>query len=196
MIGATITMYAAVSQRQKEIGVLRAIGFSRLGIMTSFLLESLVLALGGGLLGGLAALGMGTVYPAIMQRLRQSKYETARREYLTNLKEKYHAKIYLEKPLSYVKNLGLDYGGEKGVNAEFLDGIEGLKLAGARAAGRCRWRSRWTGWRCRRPGWPRPARRAAPTAGPMRTTWPPWPVIVTARVRRAAFSTRTLAPDM
>ena len=66
MIGATITMYSAVSQRQKEIGVLRALGFSRFGIMASFLLESLVLALGGGLLGAIAALGMGLVKFSMM----------------------------------------------------------------------------------------------------------------------------------
>lgn len=45
------TMYAAVARRAKEIGTLRVLGFSRLSIMTSFLAESLLLALLGGLLG-------------------------------------------------------------------------------------------------------------------------------------------------
>ena len=44
MIGATITMNAQVANRQREIGTLRALGFSRRSILTSFLLESLVLA--------------------------------------------------------------------------------------------------------------------------------------------------------
>ena len=37
MIGAVITMQAAVSQRQREIGTLRALGFSRFSILISFL---------------------------------------------------------------------------------------------------------------------------------------------------------------
>jgi putative ABC transport system permease protein len=61
MIGATITMYAAVANRQKEIGTLRALGFSRSSILTSFLLEAIILALLGGVVGALASLGMGFV---------------------------------------------------------------------------------------------------------------------------------------
>jgi ABC-type antimicrobial peptide transport system permease subunit len=51
MIGATITMYAAVATRTGEIGTLRALGFRRGAILTAFLGESLLLALVGGLLG-------------------------------------------------------------------------------------------------------------------------------------------------
>jgi len=61
MIGAMITMYAAVANRQREIGTLRALGFSRTSILGSFLLEAIVLALGGGILGAVASLGMGFV---------------------------------------------------------------------------------------------------------------------------------------
>ncbi len=50
------TMYAAVARRSKEIGTLRVLGFSRAAILTSFLLESLALALVGGLLGILLVL--------------------------------------------------------------------------------------------------------------------------------------------
>ncbi|HSO39364.1 MAG TPA: ABC transporter permease [Labilithrix sp.] len=56
MIGATITMNAQVANRQREIGTLRALGFSRRGILLSFLLESLVLSLMGGVVGAIAAL--------------------------------------------------------------------------------------------------------------------------------------------
>jgi putative ABC transport system permease protein len=56
MIGATITMNAQVANRQREIGTLRALGFSRRGILLSFLLESIVLSLIGGGVGAVAAL--------------------------------------------------------------------------------------------------------------------------------------------
>lgn len=45
------TMYAAVARRSKEIGTLRVLGFSRRSILLSFLLESVMLAVLGGLLG-------------------------------------------------------------------------------------------------------------------------------------------------
>jgi len=51
MIGAAITMYAAVAQRTAEIGTLRALGFRRRAILAAFLVESLLLALVGGVVG-------------------------------------------------------------------------------------------------------------------------------------------------
>ena len=45
------TMYTAVARRTKEIGVLRMLGFSRGSILSSFLIESLLLSLLGGALG-------------------------------------------------------------------------------------------------------------------------------------------------
>jgi putative ABC transport system permease protein len=56
MFAAANTMYAAVSSRAREIGTLRALGFGRGNILLSFLIESVVLCLGGGLLGCLATL--------------------------------------------------------------------------------------------------------------------------------------------
>lgn len=56
MFAAANTMYAAVASRGREIGTLRAIGFSRSSILFSFLVESMVLCLLGGLLGCLATL--------------------------------------------------------------------------------------------------------------------------------------------
>ena len=58
MIGAMITMHASVAHRQREIGTLRALGFSRTSIMLSFLVESIALALIGGVVGAVASLGM------------------------------------------------------------------------------------------------------------------------------------------
>lgn len=66
MIGAAITMYGAVANRKREIGVLRALGFSKSAIMFSFLLESVLLALLGGALGILAALSMQWVKFSMM----------------------------------------------------------------------------------------------------------------------------------
>jgi putative ABC transport system permease protein len=51
MIGAMITMYAAVANRVGEIGTLRAIGFQRRSILGAFLLEALFLGLIGGVAG-------------------------------------------------------------------------------------------------------------------------------------------------
>ena len=57
MIGAMITMYGAVANRTTEIGTLRALGFYRRSILLAFLLESLFLSLGGGVIGlGIASL--------------------------------------------------------------------------------------------------------------------------------------------
>jgi ABC-type antimicrobial peptide transport system permease subunit len=51
IIGAMITMYAAVATRTAEIGTMRALGFQRLSILSAFLFESLLLGLIGGLIG-------------------------------------------------------------------------------------------------------------------------------------------------
>lgn len=55
MIGAMITMYAAVATRTAEIGTMRALGFQRRSILWAFLVESLLLGLVGGLAGLLFA---------------------------------------------------------------------------------------------------------------------------------------------
>jgi len=61
-LGATFaalnTMYAAVGTRAREIATLRAIGFGGLPIVVSIMLEALVLALAGGLLGAAIAFTM------------------------------------------------------------------------------------------------------------------------------------------
>ena len=55
VIGATITMYAAVANRVTEIGTLRALGFQRKSILGAFIIEALLLGLCGGFLGVFAA---------------------------------------------------------------------------------------------------------------------------------------------
>ena len=56
VFGAMNTMYAIVASRTREIGTLRALGFSRWSILVSFVIESTLLALAGGLLGCLLAI--------------------------------------------------------------------------------------------------------------------------------------------
>jgi putative ABC transport system permease protein len=58
-LGATFaalnTMYAAVGTRAREIATLRAIGFGGTPVVVSVMIEALVLALAGGLIGALLA---------------------------------------------------------------------------------------------------------------------------------------------
>lgn len=51
ILGAMITMYAAVSNRTSEIGTLRALGFGRRDILFAFIMESLLLGSVGGVVG-------------------------------------------------------------------------------------------------------------------------------------------------
>lgn len=61
VVGAMITMFAAVAQRVGEIGTLRALGFQRNAVLIAFLLESLLLSLVGGVIGLFAAAWMQAV---------------------------------------------------------------------------------------------------------------------------------------
>ena len=51
MIGAMITMYAAVASRVVEVGTMRALGFQRRSVLAAFLVESVLLAIAGGVAG-------------------------------------------------------------------------------------------------------------------------------------------------
>lgn len=55
IFGALNTMYSAVAARTREIATLRALGFGSGAVVVSLLLESLLLALAGGVLGGALA---------------------------------------------------------------------------------------------------------------------------------------------
>jgi putative ABC transport system permease protein len=55
MFGALNTMFAAVAGRAREIATLRAIGFSGLPVVVAVMLETMLLALIGGVIGGIAA---------------------------------------------------------------------------------------------------------------------------------------------
>jgi putative ABC transport system permease protein len=66
MIGAMITMYSSIANRGREIGTLRALGFTRKQILSSFLFESILLAVIGGIVGAAASLLMGFVKIGIL----------------------------------------------------------------------------------------------------------------------------------
>lgn len=56
VLGAANTMLAAVGARTHEVGVLRSLGFSSLGILLGFLLEAALIGLVGGVIGCLLVL--------------------------------------------------------------------------------------------------------------------------------------------
>jgi ABC-type lipoprotein release transport system permease subunit len=58
IFGGMNTMYAAVARRGREIGVLRVLGFSRANVLASFVIESVMLALIGGVGGELLAIAV------------------------------------------------------------------------------------------------------------------------------------------
>ena len=55
VFGAVNTMYTAVASRTREIATLRALGFSSVPVVVSVMTESLLLSVGGGLMGGILA---------------------------------------------------------------------------------------------------------------------------------------------
>lgn len=55
LLGALNTMYNAVASRGREIATLRALGFGAAPVVCSVLMESILLALAGGIVGGLGA---------------------------------------------------------------------------------------------------------------------------------------------
>jgi putative ABC transport system permease protein len=57
--GGMNTMYAAVARRTREIGVLRTLGFGRGSVLASFMFESVILAVAGGIIGELLAISLG-----------------------------------------------------------------------------------------------------------------------------------------
>ena len=56
IFGALNTMYSAVSERGREIAVMRALGFGAIAVVFSFLIEALLISLVGGAIGCVAVL--------------------------------------------------------------------------------------------------------------------------------------------
>jgi putative ABC transport system permease protein len=55
VFGAVITMYTAVASRTREIATLRALGFGSVPVVFSVLVESILLGIVGGVIGGAIA---------------------------------------------------------------------------------------------------------------------------------------------
>jgi ABC-type lipoprotein release transport system permease subunit len=64
--GAANTMYASVQARTAEIGTLRALGFSRLAILSAFQVEAIVLAAIGFALGAVLALALSALLGVLL----------------------------------------------------------------------------------------------------------------------------------
>ena len=58
VFGALNTMYSAVAERSREIGTMRALGFGAGSVVTSFVIEALLISFIGGLVGCVAVLPM------------------------------------------------------------------------------------------------------------------------------------------
>ena len=71
-LGIANTMYTAVLERTKEIGVLKALGARSRDVMLLFLAEATGIGLAGGLIGALVAVGLGRLGNAAVDRLTQS----------------------------------------------------------------------------------------------------------------------------
>lgn len=61
VFGAMNTMYGLVASRTREIGTLRALGFSRTSVMVAFMIESAFLAFVAGVIGCVLALPVNTM---------------------------------------------------------------------------------------------------------------------------------------
>lgn len=66
VFGALNTMYSAVSERGREIATMRAVGFTGGAVVFSFLVEAVLIALVGGLLGCLAVLPLNGLTTSTM----------------------------------------------------------------------------------------------------------------------------------
>jgi macrolide transport system ATP-binding/permease protein len=71
-LGIANTMYTAVLERTKEIGVLKALGARRRDVLLIFVAEAAFIGLAGGLVGILIAVGLGRLGNAAVDRLTQS----------------------------------------------------------------------------------------------------------------------------
>jgi len=66
-IGIMNIMLATVTERTREIGIRRAIGARRRDITQQFLVETIVLSIGGGLTGALGGLACSPIFALVMK---------------------------------------------------------------------------------------------------------------------------------
>jgi macrolide transport system ATP-binding/permease protein len=70
-LGIANTMYTAVLERTKEIGVLKALGARRRDVLLLFVAEAAVIGLAGGLIGAIVAVGLARLGNTAVDRLTQ-----------------------------------------------------------------------------------------------------------------------------
>jgi putative ABC transport system permease protein len=70
-LGIANTMYTAVLERTKEIGVLKALGARSRDVLLLFVAEAAVIGIAGGLIGTLAAVGLARLGNTAIDRLTQ-----------------------------------------------------------------------------------------------------------------------------
>src|SRR5262249_14264278 len=66
VFGALNTMYSAVGERGREIGIMRSLGFSWVAVIFSFLVEALLISFVGGALGCIAVLPVNGITTGAM----------------------------------------------------------------------------------------------------------------------------------
>jgi macrolide transport system ATP-binding/permease protein len=71
-LGIANTMYTAVLERTKEIGVLKALGARRRDVLQLFVAEAALIGLAGGLVGTLIAIGLARLGNTLVDRLAHS----------------------------------------------------------------------------------------------------------------------------
>ena len=75
VFGALNTMYAAVAGRAREIATMRAIGFRGLPVVVAVILETMLLALLGGVIGGAIAWIVFNGYTALSSNFSQVMFQ-------------------------------------------------------------------------------------------------------------------------
>ena len=76
-VGIMNTMYMSVTERTREIGVMKAVGATKKQIMTVFLVEAGLLGLIGGIVGALFGLGITAVAEKILQAMVLDTYRVS-----------------------------------------------------------------------------------------------------------------------
>jgi len=118
IIGAMITMYAAVANRTNEIGTLRAIGFRRRNILAAFLLESLLLGFVGGCIG--------LLFASFLQNLTVSTFMSFQSFSTLAFKFQLNAKIVMES-LMFSSLMGLVGGFLPAIRASRMNIVDALR---------------------------------------------------------------------